>query len=327
MSLKSLKEDIIKKNIFSSFQPNEVVEKAKKPKGDEHWVTIRGRHVLIDGEGNVLQGGKGMGGDGKDIEKIGEGGGTSNSSYKGNTPHKLLGKTVSIGKDGIKFIVKSVDEDGLLTLETHPDHVNQMKKDGYRLTQKVSSRLLEEFSYVHEDKKELSSPDLEKEYSNIDEFMKDNPHMHTTYVHTASIEKQSDGSYITKDKDGNTLQKIHPEDKELPKIKEVVRLKQAEFKSAPTTPEKKEDLGSIHEYNGKKYKKQANGKWLEVSEHGMTKKEHEQEIKYHQKVEENKGNEVSDRRKAQDEQDKHHKLASKLSDKEYTDDEVGLGEK
>lgn len=84
-------------------------------------------------------------------------------------------------------------------------------------------------------------------------------------------------------------------------------------------------IGEIRIWNGKKYKKQPNGKWLEVSEHGMARREHEQEIKYHQKVEENRGNEISDRRKAQDEQDKHHKAASKLSDKEFSDEEVGLG--
>lgn len=92
---------------------------------------------------------------------------------------------------------------------------------------------------------------------------------------------------------------------------------------------KKASIGETRVWNGKKVKKVAEGKWVEVSEtHNMSKKEHEQEIKYYQKVEENKGNEVSDRRKAQDEQDKHHKLASKLSDKEYTDEEIErMGEK
>ena len=33
-------------------------------------------------------------------------------------------------------------------------------------------------------------------------------------------------------------------------------------------------VGEVREWQGKKYKKQANGKWLEVSEYGMTKKEH-----------------------------------------------------
>ena len=78
----------------------------------------------------------------------------------------------------------------------------------------------------------------------------------------------------------------------------------------------------VIEKDGKKYKLQSNGKYLEVSEHGMTKKDLEREIMYYQKVEENMGNEISDRRKAQDEQDKYHSIASKLSDKEFTKEEI-----
>lgn len=76
------------------------------------------------------------------------------------------------------------------------------------------------------------------------------------------------------------------------------------------------------------YKKVAEGKWVKVSEHGMTKREHENEKKNAQKIEENQGNEVSDRRKAQDEQNKHHKAAENLDDKEYDDAHVeGSGKK
>jgi hypothetical protein len=35
---------------------------------------------------------------------------------------------------------------------------------------------------------------------------------------------------------------------------------------------KKAEIGEIREWGGKRFRKQANGKWLEVSEHGMTKK-------------------------------------------------------
>lgn len=77
------------------------------------------------------------------------------------------------------------------------------------------------------------------------------------------------------------------------------------------------------EKDGKRYKLQPNGKYLEVSEHGMTKKDFEGEIMYYQKVEENMGNEVSDRRSAQDKQNKYHSIASKLSDKEFTKEELG----
>lgn len=38
---------------------------------------------------------------------------------------------------------------------------------------------------------------------------------------------------------------------------------------------KKANVGEIREWAGKRYRKQANGEWLEVSEHGVTKKEHE----------------------------------------------------
>ena len=36
-------------------------------------------------------------------------------------------------------------------------------------------------------------------------------------------------------------------------------------------------IGEIREWQGKKYKKQSNGKWVEVSEQGMTRKEHEKQ--------------------------------------------------
>ena len=81
-------------------------------------------------------------------------------------------------------------------------------------------------------------------------------------------------------------------------------------------------VGTIIMMHGKRYKKQSNNKWIEVSIDGLSKKEHEQEIKILQKVEENPGNEVNDRRKAQDEQNKHHDEAMKLSNKEYTSDEL-----
>ena len=61
-------------------------------------------------------------------------------------------------------------------------------------------------------------------------------------------------------------------------------------------------IGEIRIWNGKKYKKQANGKWLEVSEHGMTKKEHEYKGKH-----------------SGDSSYKHTLISDKLSDKEYDD--------
>jgi len=41
----------------------------KAEEGGDRWITIRGRHVLVDSEGNVKQGGQGMA-DGKNIEKL-----------------------------------------------------------------------------------------------------------------------------------------------------------------------------------------------------------------------------------------------------------------
>ena len=81
---------------------------------------------------------------------------------------------------------------------------------------------------------------------------------------------------------------------------------------------KKANIGEIRDWNGKKYKKQANGKWLEISfgpkqgNHNMTKKEHEEESK--------KPN-FSHVSKT------HKNLASQLSDKEHSDEEVGIESK
>jgi hypothetical protein len=76
-------------------------------------------------------------------------------------------------------------------------------------------------------------------------------------------------------------------------------------------------VGEVREWSGKKYKKQSNGKWLEVSEsHGfLTKQEHKKESEFF-------------RSKHTGNHNLHKKIASKLSDKEHSDEEVGLeGEK
>ena len=81
-------------------------------------------------------------------------------------------------------------------------------------------------------------------------------------------------------------------------------------------------VGEIRTWNGKKYKKQANGKWLEVSEYGMTKKEHENvTISIQSKL----GSQTSSKVISSKEGIRtHSKAASGLSDKEYSDEEVGL---
>lgn len=75
------------------------------------------------------------------------------------------------------------------------------------------------------------------------------------------------------------------------------------------------NIGEVHTWNGKQYKKQPNGKWLEVSEsHGMTKKQHEVEARSSSNSYSNEGYFASE---------KHKDSANKLSDKEHTDEEVG----
>jgi hypothetical protein len=73
-------------------------------------------------------------------------------------------------------------------------------------------------------------------------------------------------------------------------------------------------IGEIREWGGKKFKKQPNGKWVEVSEHGMTKKQLEYIIKTsHTGGDESKFNE------------RDNAIASKLSDKEYDESELNGG--
>lgn len=89
---------------------------------------------------------------------------------------------------------------------------------------------------------------------------------------------------------------------------------------------KKGMVGEVREWNGKKFKKQGNGKWMIVSEHGLTKKEHEnQDQKYRDKF-----NRRIKHTPAWEElaaQSRLHEAAAKeLDDKEYSNKEVGLNE-
>ena len=72
--------------------------------------------------------------------------------------------------------------------------------------------------------------------------------------------------------------------------------------------------GNIVMHEGKKYKKQSNGKWVEISTHGLTKEEHSKKI-----------NEFASKPNAHWEYNFHMANANKLSNKEYTADEIGLG--
>lgn len=84
-------------------------------------------------------------------------------------------------------------------------------------------------------------------------------------------------------------------------------------------------IGEIREHNGKKFKKVAEGKWMEVSEHGLTKKEHLYQYGGHLKSAEERGVSDEDHKKHLREASKHDTAGEKLSDKEHTDEEVGLG--
>lgn len=104
-----------------------------------------------------------------------------------------------------------------------------------------------------------------------------------------------------------------PENRKLGRVGQKYGSKKGgEEKKEDNSPKKQPKPSSdTTEHNGKKYKKQTNGKWMEVSDsHGLTKKEHE-----------GKGLNSGDDSYA------HTIRSTKLSDKEHTDEEVGLGEK
>ena len=107
-----------------------------------------------------------------------------------------------------------------------------------------------------------------------------------------------------------TKEEYEKEKKKVEGGKEGLRINESQRKTVENKP-----VGSTHEHNGKKYKKQANGKWVEVSEHGMTKKEHEESS--NQRMSYGSHPLMSERIDASNKM--HQEAASKLSDKEYTD--------
>lgn len=84
---------------------------------------------------------------------------------------------------------------------------------------------------------------------------------------------------------------------------------------------KKANIGDIHIWGGKRYKKISNEKWVEVSEHGMSKKEHEGFIS--DVIRENLGKKLKkeDNRLIENQLEAHKIFSSKLSDKEYDESE------
>lgn len=66
--IEQIKRVIRMNNSFGRSCKPSIIKKAEEGQG-EHWVTVNGRHIMIDGEGNVKYGGKGMA-DGKDLEDV-----------------------------------------------------------------------------------------------------------------------------------------------------------------------------------------------------------------------------------------------------------------
>jgi hypothetical protein len=98
--------------------------------------------------------------------------------------------------------------------------------------------------------------------------------------------------------------------------KEGLRINESQRKTVENKP-----VGSIHEHNGKKYKKQSNGKWVEVSEHGMTKEEHAKELSLSgdRRIDRRTNRNIKVREAQLASASEHYKQFLKLSDKEYDD--------
>lgn len=93
---------------------------------------------------------------------------------------------------------------------------------------------------------------------------------------------------------------------------DVYKLSDKEYDEAELVGEgKAAQVGEIRVWQGKKMRKQANGKWVEVSDKGMSKEEHS-----------NKINELASKAGEQIGYAFHSKQASKLSDKEYDESEL-----
>lgn len=84
-------------------------------------------------------------------------------------------------------------------------------------------------------------------------------------------------------------------------------------------------IGEIRDWNGKKFKKQNNGKWIEVSEYGYTKETHERFANDNRVDTSNVPQSSLDYHTAQ--KKLHAEAASKLSSKEHSDEEVGIKDK
>ena len=82
-------------------------------------------------------------------------------------------------------------------------------------------------------------------------------------------------------------------------------------------------VGEVRDWQGKRMRKQANGKWLEISERGMTKKEHEEELARNNKEKERRlTNKYKVGPTVENQIRLHDTLSSKLSEKEYDESEL-----
>lgn len=82
-------------------------------------------------------------------------------------------------------------------------------------------------------------------------------------------------------------------------------------------------IGETRSWSGKNYKKQANGKWLEISGDNKTKKEHEEAAKQHQDYYQSHDSDKPSTQASMNQHFRHKEIAAGLSDKEHSDKEVG----
>lgn len=88
----------------------------------------------------------------------------------------------------------------------------------------------------------------------------------------------------------------------------------------PIEKAQKANIGDIHVWSGKRYKKIGEGKWVEVSEQGLNKKEHEYQSDYSRQMSEKPSLHTA---KHRSDEKWHKEQSNNLSDKEYTDEEIG----
>jgi hypothetical protein len=79
-------------------------------------------------------------------------------------------------------------------------------------------------------------------------------------------------------------------------------------------------VGEVRVWQGKKFRKQPNGKWVEISDKGMSKKDHEDYIEMEKFSRSGSGGKESG--KTNENIKRHQEISSRLSGKEYDDSEL-----